>query len=348
VTIAADEHLRKLPKVELHCHLEGSIRATTLATLSARNGLTLPVADPVDLFRFTSLNHFLSVYDVVCASLRTAEDFRQITYEALEDAARSNVRYREMFFSPGHVIALGVPVDVVWEGIEAGLAEGQQDFDVRCRMILDVTKPMGASHAQDMIEFAATKDRDDLIGVGGDSVEAGTDHYAFIPAFTAAAKHGLRRTMHAGEDGPAENIRISIDELGCERIDHGYHLLDDALLTKRMVEDRVPVTVCPTSNVVIANRIKEVGEHPIARQREQGVLVSLNSDDPGMMQFTLADEFVACSTAFDWDLETMEQLSLDALESSWAPPDEKVRWQHQFGARFDELRTEYSLPPRRH
>lgn len=346
MTMATDGHLRKLPKVELHCHLEGSMRAATLATLSARNGVALPTPDPADLFTFSSLNHFLSVYDIVCASLRTAEDFRQITYEAIEDAASSNVRYREMFFSPGHVIALGVPVEVVWDGIEAGLTEGQRDFDVRCRMILDITKPMGASHAEDMIEFAATKDRDVLIGVGGDSIESGTDHYQFIPAFTAAEKYGLRRTMHAGEDGPAENIRVCIDELGCERIDHGYHLLDDTNLTTRMAGDRIPVTVCPTSNVVIANRIAHVGEHPIAQQRERGVLVSLNSDDPGMMRFTLADEFVACSQAFDWDLETTEQLSLDALESSWASTPEKARWEQQFRGEFEALRSEYGLPAR--
>jgi len=124
MTVASPEHLRQLPKVELHCHVEGAARATTIGELAAKNGVRFPVDDPADLYQFTSLNQFLSIYDTICASLRTADDFRRITYEALEDGAAAGVRYREMFFSPGFVIRLGVPVetedDVVPEGLEQG------------------------------------------------------------------------------------------------------------------------------------------------------------------------------------------------------------------------------------
>ena len=345
MTEAATDHVRALPKVELHCHVEGAARAATIAELAQANGVALPVDDPAELFAFTDLNQFLSIYDIICRSLVHADDFRRITYEALEDGARAGVRYREMFFSPGFVIKLGVSIATVWAGITAGVADAEADFDIRCRMILDIDKPSGAAHADEMIAFAAQHDRDRLIGVGGDSVERGIDHRVFAPAFAAAAQHGLRRTFHAGEDGPAENIRIALEDLGCERIDHGFRLLDDDGLTQRVADERIPLTVCPISNVVIANVVPDVAHHPIARQRARGVLVTVNSDDPGMMQSDIADDYAAVSDAFDWDLETMEQLSLDGIEASWAPADEKNALRKRFLKEIDELRRARNLPP---
>ena len=286
--------------------------------------VTLPVEDPADLYEFTSLNQFLSIYDVICASLRTADDFRRITYEALEDGAAAGVRYREMFFSPGFVIRLGVPVETVWEGVQAGVLDARQDLDINCRMILDFDKPTGPAHAMEMAAFAGSvPDRDLLIGMGADSVERDIDHAAFAAAFTEAARHGLRRTIHAGEDGPAENIAIAIRQLGCERIDHGFRLLDDAGLTAEIVERQIPLDVCPTSNVMIANVVASVADHPFARQREAGVLATLNSDDPGMMRFDIADEYVAVARAFEYSLEDMEDISLAGIDACWAPDDEK-------------------------
>ena len=346
MTAASVDHVRRLPKVELHCHLEGSARAATIAELARANGVDLPSADPADLFRFTDLNQFLSVYEIVCASLVTVDDFRRVTYEALEDGARARVRYREMFFSPGFVMRLGVPLATVWTGIEAGLADAEVDLDIACRMILDIDKPSGPDHAADLVAFAAAQDRQRLIGVGGDSVERGIDHRMFAPAFAEAARLGLRRTMHAGEDGPAENIRVCLEDLGCERIDHGFHLLDDEALTDRVVVDQVPITACPLSNVMIANVIDDVARHPIARQRELGVLVTVSSDDPGMMGTDVADDYQAVSRAFGWDLETMEAISLDGIEACWAPDDEKAALRARFAAELDALRAEHGMAPR--
>jgi adenosine deaminase len=342
-TSAIDEqHLRRLPKVELHCHVEGSARASTIAELASIHGIRLPVEDPADLFVFTSLNQFLEIYDVLCATLRTADDFRRIAYEALEDAVAAGVRYREMFFSPGFVIRLGVPVTTVWEGISAGVGDACHDFDVACRMVLDFDKPSGPAHAMEMVEFAASvKNRDLLVGIGADSVERGIDHAAFAPAFGEAARRGLRRTIHAGEDGPAENIAIAVRQLGCERIDHGFRLLDDQELTAEIVERQIPLTVCPTSNVVIGNVVPNVAAHPFARQRELGVAVTLNSDDPGMMRFDLAQEYVAVADAFGYSLDDVESISLTGIEASWAPDDEKREMRRRFLAEFADLRVEY-------
>ena len=346
-TTATDEHLRRLPKVELHCHVEGAARASTIADLARQHAVALPVEDPAELFRFSSLNQFLSIYDIICASLQTADDFRRITYEALEDGVAAGVRYREMFFSPGFVIRLGVPVETVWEGIRAGVLDARQDLDINCRMILDFDKPTGPAHAMEMAAFAGSvPDRDLLVGMGADSVERDIDHAAFAAAFAEAARYGLRRTIHAGEDGPSDNIAIAIRELGCERIDHGFRLLDDAALTAEIVERQIPLDVCPTSNVVIANVVPTVADHPFARQREAGVLVTLNSDDPGMMGFDVADEYVAVARAFDYSLEEMEAISLAGIDACWAPDDEKEALRDRFATEFDQLRDKYGLAPR--
>ena len=346
MTIATADHLRRLPKAELHCHVEGSARASTIAELAARNGVALPVDDPAELFRFTDLNQFLDIYDIVCRSLVTADDFHRIAYEACEDGVAAGVRYREMFFSPGFVLRLGVPITTVWEGLAAGVRDANADLDITCRLILDVDKPSGPAHAEEMVAFAAGCDRELLLGVGGDSVERRIDHAAFAPAFAAAARAGLRRTLHAGEDGPAENIRIAVEVLGCERIDHGFRLLDDPELTARVVDAGIPLTVCPTSNVEIAHVVPDVASHPFDRQRRAGVTVTVNSDDPGMMQFDIGDEYVAVADAFGYDLGTMEDLALAGVDASWASDAEKAGLRSRFLAEFDGLRAESGLPAR--
>ncbi|HEY3672711.1 MAG TPA: adenosine deaminase [Acidimicrobiia bacterium] len=337
---------RDLPKVELHCHLEGAARPSTIADLARANGVTLPTEDPVELFEFTDLDQFLAVYGVICASLVTADDFRRLTYEALEDAVASNVRYREMFFSPGFPMALGVSIDTVWDGIRTGLADAHHDLDVKCRMILDVDKPSGPGPAAELVEFAGKQDRDLLVGVGGDSTERGVDHRAFAPVFARAAELGLHRTFHAGEDGPADNIAAAFDDLGCERIDHGFRLLEDPDLTARIADARIPLTVCPISNVVIANVIDDVADHPFARQREAGVLVTVNSDDPGMMGTTICDDYEAVTDRFGYDADTIEDIALDAIGASWAPADEQAALRERFLTEMAELRAGHGLAPR--
>ena len=229
VTEANDDHLRRLPKVELHCHVEGSARAATIADLARQHGVELPVDDPAELFEFTSLNQFLSIYDIICASLRTADDFRRITYEALEDGAAAGVRYREMFFSPGFVIRLGVPVETVWEGITAGVLDARRDLDINCRMILDFDKPTGpgARHGDGGVRRLGARPR----SARRDGRRLGRARHR-PPRVRRGLHRGGRATACGGRStpartGPADNIAIAIHELGCERIDHGFRLLDD-------------------------------------------------------------------------------------------------------------------------
>ena len=338
--------VRALPKVELHAHLEGTVRPATFAELARKNNISLPVSDVNKLFAFKDLDEFLYVFHLIMQSLVTSDDYRRITYESLQDATVAGVRYREMFFSPGFRLNEGQSIDVIWDGIRQGVADAEADLDIRCRMILDVDKPSGAEHAMEMVEFAARQDRNVLIGIGGDSVEQGIDHHQFAPAFQRAAMLGLHRTIHAGEDGPPTTIRIALDELGCQRIDHGVTLLDDPELTEQVVAQRIPLTVCPLSNVLIANVVPDVAHHPIRAQRARGVLATVNSDDPAMTATSVADDYVAVSEAFGWTVAEMEQISLDGIEACWAPDDERAALTQRFEREFNGLRLRYGLPAR--
>ena len=331
---------RRLPKVELHCHLEGAIRPTTVVDLARRNGVALPVDDPTELYRFTSLTHFLEVYGVICASLRTADDLRRVTYEALEDGAAAGVRYREMFFSPGFLLAHGTPLADIWAGIRAGLADAHTDLDIRCRMILDIDKAAPPSAAVELVTFAAAQDRDELVGIGGDNTERGIDHHTFAPAYDLAERAGLRRTMHAGEDGPAANVAVSLDVLGCERIDHGVHIVDDPSLLRRVAADRVPLTVCPISNVVLSATYPDLASHPFDRLREAGVLATVNSDDPGMSATTIADDYEQVAATYGYDLAAMARIALDGIEACWATDDEKRALTERFTTEIAALGEE--------
>lgn len=336
-TVPSDAQVRALPKVELHVHVEGAVAPSTIAELARANGVDLGVADPAELYRYRDLADFLRVFDLVCASLRTAGDLHRVTYEALGIAAAAGVRYREMFFSPTFLMRHGVPFDAIWAGITAGIDDAATDHDIVCRMILDVHKPAGASAAEDLIDLAAACDRDVLIGIGGDAGERGVDLAAFAAPFRRARGLGLRTTMHLGEEGPAADIRTGIDVLGVERIDHGVSLLDDPALVADVVERRIAVTACPTSNVSIGI-VDAIEHHPWPRLRAAGVLVTLNSDNAEMFGVDLADELCRVRNAFGLGFDALAELCLEGIDAAWVDDTERGSMRTSFTAAVDDAR----------
>jgi adenine deaminase len=339
-----DDHVRALPKVELHVHVEGAAPPATVADLARRHGVDLGVDDPADLYRYRDLADFLRVYDLVCRSLREADDLHRVTYEALAIAAAAGVRYREMFFSPTFVMRHGVAFATAWAGIAAGVRDAHHDHGIECRMILDVDKPSGPAAADELIDLGLTCDRDVLVGIGGDAGEVGVDLAAFAGPFARARRRGLRTTMHLGEEGPVDDIRVGVDVVGVERIDHGFSLLDDPALTARVAAAGIGVTACPTSNRRIG-LITAIAEHPVLRLRDAGVRVSVNSDNAAMFEIDLADEYGHVRDAFDCSLDELEALSLSAIASSWLDETAQREYRTAFVAEFARLRTERGLPP---
>jgi adenosine deaminase len=315
-TVPTDAHVRAMPKVELHVHVEGAAPASTIADLARRNGIDLGVDDPADLYRYRDLADFLRVFDLVCRCLRTAADIHRVTYEALTIAAAAGVVHREMMFSPAFVMRHGVPFTTIWDGIAAGVADARTDRGIVGHMIMDVHKPAGARAAAELVELAATCDRQLLVGIGGDGGEAGVDLASYRPVFERARQLGFHTTMHLGEEGPAADIRTGVVELGVERIDHGVSLVDDEPLLDFVVERRIPVTVCPTSNVAIGI-VGSVAEHPVGRLLDAGAVVTINSDNAEMFGVDATDELISVRDAFDLDVVAVEQLCLNGVEAAW-------------------------------
>ena len=330
VSAAADSALRLLPKVELHCHVEGAARASTVAELAAKHGVPLGVDDPDDLYTYESLADFLAAFGTVCSAFVDAQDFHRLAYEAAEDAAAAGTRYREMFFSPGFHLDRGIRFDTLWSGLVAGIADGEADHGVRTRLIMDVDKPKGIGPAMALLEAARVADRDILLGVGGDSTERGVDHHMFEPLIREAKNMGLKTCFHCGEDGPAENIAIMVDA-GVDRIDHGTRLLDLPDLAKRVVDEQIPLTSCPSSNVEL-NIVDSLEAHPFADQLAAGALVTLNSDDPTFFRFDLADEYERVAAAFGFDHDAMVKIRDNAIDAAWLDDSDKAALRSELGA----------------
>ena len=332
----------RIPKVELHCHVEGSVRAATVVELARKAGRPLPVDDPADLYRYDSLNSFLAVFWLVQETLVERADWARVAYESLVDAAAHGLRYREMFFTPARHLAAGQDLGTIVDGLSEGIAAAEADSGVRCWLIADIDRAYGPAAGVELVErlgeLRQNGRAERVIGVGADSTELGVDLAAFAPAFVAAGQLGLRRTCHAGEAvgvGP-ENIRIAIDELGAERIDHGVAIADDRALMARVAAEGIPLTVCPRSNVVIANRFQSLEEHPLLEMRDAGVLVTINTDDPAMMEWDLGREYRAVGEAYSLALPDLHRLAVDGIASTWLDDADRRSLTTAFEAAFGD------------
>lgn len=313
----------RIPKVELHCHVEGTVRPTTVLELAAKAGRPLPVDNVAELYRYDSLDSFLAVFWLVQETLVSREDWARIAYESLIDGAAHGLRYREMFFTPARHLAAGQDLGAVVAGLTEGIEAAEAETSVRCMLIADIDRAYGPAAGLELVEGLGELRRsgaaERVIGIGADSTELGVDLAAFAPAFSAARRLGFRLTCHAGEAvgvGPA-NIAIALDVLGAERIDHGIAIVEDAGLMARAAAERIPLTVCPTSNVVIANRFTSLTEHPLREIRDAGVLVTINTDDPAMMELDLGQEYRRVAEALELEFEDLGSMAIEGIESTW-------------------------------
>jgi adenosine deaminase len=325
-----------IPKVELHCHVEGTVRPSTVVELARRAGHPLPVEDPRQLYRYDSLDSFLAIFWLVQETLLTRDDWARIAYESLVDGAAHGLRYREMFFTPARHLAAGQDLGEIVAGLTDGIEAAETEVPVRCALVADIDKAYGPAAGLELVDRIGDLLRGGrarrVIGVGADSTELGVDLAAFAPAFAAAGRLGLRRTCHAGEavgTGP-ENIRIAIDVLGVERIDHGIAIVEDPALLRRVASEGIPLTVCPTSNVVIANRYASLAEHPLPAMRDAGLLVTINTDDPAMMGLDLGAEYRAVADGCGFTAASLAELAIDGIRSTWLDASEQAALRADF------------------
>lgn len=326
-----DDPLDQLPKVDLHCHVEGTMRPATVVDLAAKNHIELPTDDPVELYSYTSLDSFLEVFWLVQSLLVDRDDWARLAYEAVRDSAAHGLVYGEFFFTPASHLEAGQRLQDIVAGLDDGLAAAERETGSHVRLIADMDRAHGPDAGLALVAQLGELRRSDsvgaerVIGVGMDSTESGVNPADFVAAFEVAERIGLRRTAHQGETTPPWTIRAALDVLGCERIDHGLSVLDDAELTRRMSDDRIPLTVCPTSNVRIANHVERLELHPFADMRRSGLLATLNTDDPALTELDLGREYRAVRDAFGYDLADMVAIARDGIDASWLDDDGKRR-----------------------
>ena len=339
-----DAALEQLPKVELHCHVEGTMRPATVLELAARYGVPLPTTELDALYRYDSLDGFLAVFWLVQSCLSTRDDWARLAYESVVDGAAHGRVYAETFFTPARHLAAGQHLGDIVSGLAEGIEAAESETGSRCMLIADIDRAFGPEAGRQLVtglvELRAGKTAgiERVIGIGLDSTELGVDPRSFAPAYRDAAAAGFRLTAHQGEDTGPETIAACMEALGTERIDHGLSLVDDDELVRRFVAERIPLTVCPTSNVVIANRVPDVAHHPYARMRAAGLLATLNTDDPALTDLDLGREYRNVAAAYGWDFDTMVSVSHDGVDATWLDDGDKRALHRTISDAADRLR----------
>jgi adenosine deaminase len=332
--------LRKLPKVELHCHVEGTLRPATVGELAAKHGIKLPSDDVSTIYDYETIYEFLEIFRLVNSTVIDREDFARIAYESLEDGVKlGNLKYREMFFNPTLHTTRDVPMATIIDGLIDGCHAAEADFGVQCRLIADVYRQDPPAMALQMTEEVIANRRPELIGLGMDAAEAPDPPEKFVESFALAGKSGLHRTSHSAEDGPPANITACLDVLGCERIDHGYHILEDEAVVARCRDEGIHFTCCPTSTAMVYNW-PDLTTHPINGMIKAGLLVHLNSDDPTMFQTDIGKEYVDFIGQNEYPAELAKQLVRNGVNATWLDDTDKKTMMAEFDAEIAELDTQ--------
>jgi adenosine deaminase len=320
-----DDLIARLPKVELHVHLEGTLEPELAFELAARNGVTMPYASPAEMraaLEFTNLQSFLDVYYAACAALVTRTDFCAMTVAYLEHAHADGVRHVEPFFDPQTHTERGVPIRVVIEGILDGLAEGERRFGITSGLILSFLRHLPVAAAEETLAAAAPW-AGRLVAVGLDSSEVGFPPEPFAGVFARARALGLRAVAHAGEEGSAELVARTLDSLHVSRIDHGVRSIDDPAVVRRLAHERITLTACPNSNVRL-RVFQSMESSPVKRLLEAGVPVTINSDDPAYFGGYIADNYRRIASALDLSAGDLRRLAANAIDGSFASPARKA------------------------
>ena len=332
--------LRRMPKAELHIHIEGSLEPELIFRLAQRNGVALPYASVEALraaYAFTDLQSFLDIYYAGASVLLKEEDFFDMAWAYLQRAAADNVVHAEIFFDPQTHTARGVPMGAVIQGLHHACQRAHQEFGLSAQLILCFLRHLSEDDALATLE-AALPYRQHFIGVGLDSSERGHPPEKFSRVFARARALGLHCVAHAGEEGPPAYIWGALDTLQVERIDHGVQAVHDAALMQRLAQTRVPLTVCPLSNVKLCV-FPSLAQHNLKTLLDAGLCVTVNSDDPAYFGGYLNDNYVQLFQALNLGVQEAWQLASHSFEASFAPAQAKQGWQQGLQGFFASLQT---------
>jgi adenosine deaminase/aminodeoxyfutalosine deaminase len=319
----------RLPKVELHLHLEGAVRPETLLELArTRPAAKAKVDDWIaarrgENYRYSTFRDFLVSFGILSLLLETPQDYALITTRLIEWLAAQNVQYAEIIFAAGVVLWKKQRVDAIYEAIAEAAKETESRTGLQVQWIFDATRQFGLEHVREVMQWAAKYRSHGVIGfgIGGDEVAAPAKLFPDI--FREARDRGLHCVAHAGEAAGPESIRDAVELLGAERIGHGLTAIQDASVMELLLERGIPLEVCPSSNVS-TGLIARIEDHPMPQFLDAGLAVTLNSDDPAMFGTSLEEEFIRSAHAFDLRRETLIQLSRNAIDGSFLAEDRKI------------------------
>ncbi|MGE0095667.1 MAG: adenosine deaminase [Alphaproteobacteria bacterium] len=322
-----DGYVRALPKAELHLHIEGTLEPEMMFALAARNGIVLPwrsVEAVRAAYAFTDLQSFLDVYYAGAASLVRAEDFRDLALAYFARAHTDGVVHAELFFDPQTHTARGVAIGTVLDGLEAACAQARARYGMGTRLILCFLRHLSEAEGFAALE-AALPHRARFHGVGLDSSEKGNPPAKFERLFARCRVLGLHLVAHAGEEGPPEYIAEALDLLHVERIDHGVRAAGDAALMARLARERVPLTVCPLSNVRL-RVFESLERHNLKALLEAGLKVTINSDDPAYFGGYVAKNYADTARALGLGRAQLKRIARNSLEAAFVSETERAPW----------------------
>ena len=335
--------VHRLPKCDIHVHLDGSVRVGTIRDAANKMGVKLPTQDLKELAKYVqappdcrSLSDFLKAFELFYPILKDPEILERISYELCEDVASENIRYMEVRFAPVLQAKEGFPMEEVVKSVLKGLERGQRNFKVRTRLLLCCYLPKPLATSIETVNLALKYREKGVAGVDLAGDEAHFSARKHREAFLIARKDGLPATIHAGEAGGAENIRYALEVLGARRIGHGVRLKEDPQLLARVKRDKIPLEMCLTSNVQ-TQAVKEYDLHPFKEYYDLGILVTLNTDDRSISDITLTDEIVKAIEYYQLSLEDIKRITFNGIESAFITEREKKVLKKEFREEFQEL-----------
>jgi len=330
--------LCRMPKAELHIHIEGSLEPELIFALATRNRVQLTYQTIHELraaYDFTDLQSFLDIYYAGASVLQREEDFFDLAWAYLQRAKAENIVHAEIFFDPQTHTARGVPFETVINGLDRALHRGREELGLSASLILCFLRHLSEEDAFTVLDEALPH-RDKFIGVGLDSSERGNPPEKFAGVFARCRQMGLRLVAHAGEEGSAEGIRSALDVLKVERIDHGVHCLDDPQLVTRLAQEQIPLTVCPLSNVKLCV-FPNLSAHNIGKLLAAGIVATLNSDDPAYFGGYLNRNYTATFEALpELGVKEAYQLARNSFQASFVDESTKEGWIRALDDFFEE------------
>ncbi len=306
-----------LPKAELHIHIEGALEPELIFAFAERNGVALAYSDEQSLhaaYRFSDLQSFLNLYYAAISVLRTERDFEELALAYLHRAQTQNVKHAEIFFDPQAHLQRGIPFETVIDGLWSAFSRSERDFGLSTKLIMCFLRDLPSRSAMETLELALPY-QDRIVGVGLDSAETGNPPEKFQLVFERARAYGFLAVAHAGEEGPPAYVWDALDRLRVVRVDHGIRAMEDARLVERLRRTRVPLTVCPLSNVRL-HVVPSLEEHPLRRMIDAGLLVTVNSDDPAYFGGYVGENYLRAAAALrlsDDDLDRARQKFVSRL-----------------------------------